>query len=111
MPTSIAPMKFLPAHTVKFSVMEHCKRNNYVFVHPWPRAFVQRYGLAVPRDSNHVAIRVPNFGRRVRVPEESRHDVAFSLTLVVIGTFGVGPSDGTGGFEALVGDEGAWGSE
>ena len=34
--------------------------------------------------------------------EEPGHDFVVSLTLVVIGSFGVGPSDGAGALNALV---------
>ena len=43
--------------------------------------------------------------------EEAGHDLVGSVASVVVRAFGVGPPHRTGGFEALVGHEGAWDTE
>ena len=106
MPTSVTLMKLLAAHAIQFPVMEHGKRNDQVFVHVRPRTkLFGRCDLTVPRDPDHVPVRIPDLRGRVRVPEEPGHDGVVSVAFVVVGTFGVGEPDGTGGLEALVGDE------
>lgn len=74
--------------------------------------FFGRYDdLPLPRDPDHVAVRIPDLRGRVRVPEEARHDVVVPVAFVVVGAFGVGEAKRAGGFEALVRDEGARDSE